>query len=122
MKPDITTKEDIQKVVTTFYDKALHDPLLAPHFEGVNFAKHLPRMMAFWDFVLLDIPGYTTNVFDAHTHLKIGREHFKRWVQIFHETIDDFFEGEKASDAKLRASSLGWTFGDKMEKLHSLDQ
>ncbi len=119
MKTDIHTKEDIQKVVTLFYDKALKDPMLAPHFQGVNFAKHLPKMMAFWDFVLLDVPGYTTNVFDAHVHLKVGKAHFARWVEIFHETIEENFQGEKANEAKLRASSLGWTFGEKMEQLHS---
>lgn len=117
MKHDITTPEDVALLVDEFYSTAFSDELLSPHFEGLDFPAHRPRMIAFWEFVLLDKAGYTTNVFDKHTHLHIGKAHFDRWVKIFHETVDRLFEGEKANDAKLRASTIGWTFGNKMENL-----
>lgn len=112
---DISSIEDVTLLVDEFYHRAFKNELLAPHFAGLDFEAHKPRMVAFWAFVLLDQPGYTTNVFDKHTHLHIGPEHFAVWVQIFHQTIDDLFLGEKASDAKLRASSIGWSFGEKMK-------
>lgn len=120
-KKEINRMEDIDLLVTSFYERAFQDPKLAPHFEGMDFSAHKPRMIAFWAFVLLDQPGYTTNVFDKHTHLSIDKTHFTRWVEIFHQTVDDLFEGEKANDAKLRASTIGWTFGEKMNKLRGIE-
>lgn len=117
MKHDIQTPDDVALLVDEFYGKAFQDELLAPHFEGLDFPAHRPRMIAFWEFVLLDKAGYTTNVFDKHAHLNIGKEHFDRWVVIFHNTIDALFEGDKANDAKMRATTIGWTFGNKMENL-----
>jgi len=112
---DISTIDDVTLLVDEFYNSAFKNEMLAPHFEGLNFEAHKPRMVAFWAFVLLDQPGYTTNVFDKHTHLHIGPEHFAEWVKLFHQTIDRLFSGEKANDAKLRASSIGWSFGEKMK-------
>lgn len=117
MKTDITNSEDIALLVDEFYTVAFKDALLAPHFVDIDFPAHRPRMIAFWEFVLLDKAGYTTSVFDKHAHMKIGMEHFNRWVQIFHETVDRLFEGEKANDAKMRATTIGWTFGNKMEHM-----
>ena len=119
MKGDISKQEDIELLVDTFYERVFKDEMLSPHFTDVDFPAHRPKMISFWCFVLLGVPGYTTNVFQKHTHLHIGQQHFDRWVAVFHETIDDLFDGETASDAKFRATSLGWTFGHKMEQLRS---
>jgi hemoglobin len=116
-KHDIVTREDIVLLVEEFYGTAMHDELLAPHFEGLDFPAHKPRMVAFWAFVALEEPGYTTNVFDKHTHLTISKPHFDRWVEIFETTVDRLFEGEKANDVKFRAKTIGWTFAEKMRKL-----
>jgi hemoglobin len=119
MKQDISTKADILLLVDTFYGRVLKDPLLAPHFAHINFEEHKPKMISFWSFALLNEPGYTTNVFDKHRDLKIDKSHFDRWLELFHQTIDELFEGEKANDAKLRASSIGWTFAEKMRQLRA---
>jgi hemoglobin len=116
MKQDISTKQDIHLLVDTFYSKVLSDELLAPHFKHINFEEHKPRMIFFWSFALLNEPGYTTNVFDKHRDLQIDKRHFDRWLELFHQTVDELFEGDKARDAKLRASSIGWTFAEKMKQ------
>lgn len=116
-KRSLRTREDIVYLVDEFYGKAMSDPLLAPHFEGLDFEAHKPRMVAFWAFVVLGEPGYTTNVFDKHTHLRIGKEHFDRWVEIFEETLDRLFEGEHIAQLKNRVKMLGWTFAEKMKTL-----
>lgn len=115
---EIENIEDVTLLVEAFYSKAFVDPKLSPHFEGMDFEAHKPKMIAFWAFVLLDQPGYTTNVFDKHTHLKIDSSHFNQWIKLFHAVVDEHFIGEKANDAKLRATTIGWTFGNKMEQLH----
>lgn len=113
---DILSSEDISHLVHSFYERVLNDPLLAPHFKQLNFQEHMPRMIHFWEFVLLDKPGYSTNVFDKHRHMPIDTTHFNAWVSLWHSTVDDLFLGEKADQAKLRASTLGWTFAEKMKK------
>jgi hemoglobin len=115
---DIRSEADITLLVDTFYSRVLQNEILAPFFANLDFEAHKPKMIFFWSFVLLEKTGYTTNVFDKHIHMPLKREHFNEWVHLFHQTVDDLFVGEKANDAKFRATTLGWTFGEKMEKLH----
>lgn len=113
-KSDIESKSDIETLVNQFYDKVLMDEILAPFFRHLNFEMHLPKMVFFWSFVLLDEPGYTTDVTQKHIHMKLEKEHFDRWILLFHETVDALFEGEKANLAKQRATLLGWTIESKI--------
>jgi hemoglobin len=112
---DIESIADIELLVVEFYKRAFANEVLAPHFAHMNFEDHKPRMVAFWAFVVLDVPGYTTHVMDKHRHLPIGPAHFQEWVSLFHQTIDQLFTGEKAALAKTRASAMGWAFGEKMK-------
>lgn len=114
MKKDIENQADVQLLVRTFYDTVLQDELLAPHFEGVNFEQHFPRMFEFWEFILLGKTGFTGNVFDKHKHLVVGNEEFDRWLAIFSATVDKLFEGEIADRAKSQAALLSYTFSQKM--------
>jgi hemoglobin len=113
----IDSKEDIELLVHRFYEKVVKDELLAPHFAHVNWPAHFPRMIQFWSFILLDEEGFTGNVFDKHASLAIDSSHFKRWLELFHETVDEHFTGYKADLAKQRADVLGYTFSSKMEKM-----
>jgi hemoglobin len=64
----------------------------------------------FWESVLLDGRGYRKNVMEIHLNIseksRIEKAHLDRWVKIFSETVDDFFEGSKATLAKQRAGSI----------------
>jgi hemoglobin len=118
VKKPIENKADVELLVRRFYAKVVGDPLLAPHFEGLDFEHHFPRMFAFWNFILLDEEGFKGNVFDKHIPLKIDERHFKQWLKYFHETVDELFIGEKAELAKQRADLLGSTFQSKLEHLN----
>jgi hemoglobin len=115
MKKHIDNQEDIEFLVRSFYGKALNDELLSPHFKGIDFEHHFPRMFDFWGFILLGKTGFTGNVFDKHKHLEVGKEEFERWVSLFHQTVDELFEGEIAERAKAQAELLGYTFSQKMQ-------
>ena len=93
---DIQTKEDIELLVNSFYTKVLKDVVLAPFFAKMNFDRHLPKMVHFWSFVLLDEPGYTTDVTKVHINMPLQKEHFDQWIQLFNETTDELFSGENA--------------------------
>ena len=113
MQKEIKELADVELLVKAFYNKVLLDELLAPHFAGIDFEHHFPRMIGFWAFILLDIEGYKGSVMEKHSHLAIGATHFDRWVQLFTATVDELFTGEKAILAKQRAILLGHTFKTK---------
>jgi hemoglobin len=114
IKNDIQTKGDIEQLMQIFYNTLLNDPLMSPHFAQTDFAHHLPRIVGFWAFVLLDEPMQVGNVFDAHRHLKIDARHFERWISTFCKTVDTLFEGKLADKAKHNAEVIGYTFQSKM--------
>jgi hemoglobin len=111
---DIKTKEDIAFFVDLFYTKVLKNDDLKVFFSKLDFEAHLPKMIHFWAFVLLDEPNYTTNVTEKHMKMPLKKEHFDIWIQLFKETIDENFSGEKAEMAKQRAYTISWTISNKM--------
>ena len=114
---DIRNKKDIELMIRTFYGNLFTDDSIKEVFANTDFEAHVPHMIAFWSFVLLDEEGYKTNVFDKHLHLPIREEHFDTWIKHFTGTIDRLFEGEKAELAKLRAETLAFTFRAKMKQI-----
>ncbi|MFY7942927.1 MAG: group III truncated hemoglobin [Crocinitomicaceae bacterium] len=112
---DISTKDDIAKLVLTFYEKVNKDDELSPFFKDLDFEVHMPKMIHFWSFALLNEPGYTTNVVEKHVHMPLKDVHFERWLNLFNETIDEHFSGEIASQAKQRAQLIGWTIKSKIQ-------
>lgn len=118
MKTDITTRDDIAMMVQIFYDRVLQDSLLAPHFVGIDLPAHLPRMVDFWCFTILDEGSFRGNIFDKHVHLKINETHFKQWLLLFHNTVDELFAGVNATKALQRADIIGYTFASKMATLN----
>ena len=107
---DISSPEDIRLLVETFYRRLVVDPLIGKFFEGLDLEHHLPRIRAFWEMALLNVPGYTTNVTEVHLklHQRIPMEkaHFDRWLELFKGTVDEIFTGPNAEEAKLRALSI----------------
>lgn len=110
----IENKEDIGLLVNTFYTKVLANKILAPFFQNLDFEHHMPKMIHFWSFILLDEEGYKTNMTEVHSRMKLTPELFDTWVNLFCETVDSLFNGEKAELAKQRAQLLGWTMKSKL--------
>lgn len=117
MKHDIRDKNDIELMMRTFYASLLTNESISPVFVNTDFEAHMPHMIAFWSFVLLDEEGYKTNVFDKHVHLPIKEEHFEIWYSHFEKTVNELFEGEKAELAKQRAQTIAFTFKMKMKQM-----
>lgn len=113
---DIISKSDVARLVNEFYGKVLQDESLKPFFEGLDFEVHKPKMIHFWSFVLLDEPNYKTNVTEKHMRMPLEQKHFDRWMELFIETIDELFTGEKAEMAKQRAATIAWTIANKMKQ------
>lgn len=114
MQKEINSREDIEQLVDAFYAKVISDDLIGPFFKHLDLEHHLPKMVDFWEFVLLDTAGYTTDVTEAHMRMRLKKEHFDRWIALFNETVDELYTGEKAKKAKERAFLIRWTIESKM--------
>jgi hemoglobin len=114
---DIETRNDIETLINVFYDRLFQINELKEVFEGINIQLHVPHIVDFWAFVLLDHAGYTANVFQKHVNLPIKTHHFEMWLDVFTKTVNDLFVGEKAALAIQRATVLAFTFKSKWQHL-----
>ena len=114
-KKKLKSRADVTFLVQSFYECVLKDELLSPFFKKLDFDKHLPKMIDFWGFILLGETGYTTNVIEKHLHMPLKGEHFERWLSLFHQTLNTYFEGENVETAKQRAYTIAWTTKSKMK-------
>jgi hemoglobin len=113
MKSDITSKNDVLRLVTRFYEKAVPDELIGHFFTKVvqlDFSTHIHKIAEFWSGLLLGNSTYRGNPMEAHFHLHqkspMEQKHFDRWVHLWKQTIDENFSGPKAEEAGLRAESI----------------
>jgi hemoglobin len=110
---DIATANDVGVLVRRFYRAAIPDPLLGPVFEryGVDWPRHLPKLVAYWEHVLLDRPGLATNTVAVHGSVQhvapFGPAQIARWVELWEETVDEYYVGPVADLAKARAHQVG---------------
>jgi hemoglobin len=118
MKTDITTYEDIQIFVHRFYDLLAQDEMLKSiFFDRLGFGDwsvHLKRIIDFWDTVLFATANYKGQSFLPHASMNLTQIHFDRWLLLFNQSIDENFEGEKATEAKHRANTMAILFISKI--------
>ena len=105
-----------------------HDELLEfdkEHFEcSWKFQREFRELrvfsyFTFWTFLLLGKEGYTGNPLEPHRRLhekvSLTKDHFQRWLDLFHQTVDENFFGLVAEDAKNRAKLIVMTWQPKFE-------
>ncbi|MBW8687773.1 group III truncated hemoglobin [Chitinophaga rhizophila] len=126
MKHDIETTEDVQLLVDTFYNKVRDHEALGYIFDDiakVNWEKHLPVMYSFWETVLFGKAGFKGNPMAKHMALNnvtpLTEAHFAAWLVIWHQTIDDLFEGHMAQSAKSKAELMKIMMLSKMQRLNT---
>ena len=124
MKKDIADREDILKLLTHFYDKLLADPSISYLFTDVakiDLPHHMDTLVNFWDSILFQSDTYRKNAMQPHMvlHQKspLEKHHFQTWLTYFTETVDEFFEGDKAHLAKERAISIATVMQIKISQL-----
>jgi hemoglobin len=113
MKTDIVSRKDIILLVNTFYEKIKSDEMLGFIFNDVakvNWGKHLPILYDFWENTLFFTGSYSGNPVEKHTQLHhlmpLTKAHFDHWYELFVDTVDSLFQGDKAELAKQRALSI----------------
>lgn len=115
---DLDTADEIAELVRRFYADVAQDELLGPMFNEVaqvDWSEHLPKLTAFWCRVLLGTPGFAGKPFHAHAEVHrrcaFTAAHFRRWLSLFHETLELGWTGPGAD----RASELA----DNIARVHS---
>jgi hemoglobin len=118
---DITSRADIEQLITVFYEKVKQDKTIGFIFNDVvkiNWTVHIPVIVDFWESILLDNPVYTKNAMEVHFDINkktpLLKEHFTSWIQLFTTTVDELFEGKTAALAKTRAKSIASVMQLKM--------
>ena len=116
MKKDIETRADINNLLSSFYAKAMVDEVIGYIFTEIaklDLEHHLPIIGDFWEMLLFGTGGYQKygrNPMQIHAQLNeetpLRTEHFRRWLELFHATVDELFAGERADMAKLRAGMI----------------
>ena len=113
MKKDIHNRNDIIRLVDTFYEKIKTDQVIVFLFNEVaqiNWENHLPKMYDFWENVLFFTGNFDGNPMQKHKELHnkcpLSHAHFDHWNEVFRITVDELFVGEKAEEIKLRAKSI----------------
>ncbi|WP_343643794.1 group III truncated hemoglobin [Chryseobacterium sp.] len=114
---DIENRDDIYKLVCTFYDKIRKNEKLGPIFDEhikENWKEHLNRLTDFWETNLFGIAKYKGNPTKKHINVdrnlnySVEQLHFGIWLQIWFQTIDELFQGvysEKAKNASRKMAT-----------------
>ena len=121
MKKDITNRADVELLVNSFYAKVIADKELGHIFNEiakVNWNTHLAAMVNFWENIILFTGSYEGNPMNLHQHLHhivpLNETHFAQWNYLFIKTVDELFDGAKASLAKHRALSISLIIKKKL--------
>jgi hemoglobin len=110
---DIRHRDDIVRLVNTFYQRVREDDLIGPIFKeqiGNNWDHHLSTMHDFWFTLLFSQEAYRGHPFAKHIGLPINTSHFERWLLLFNQTLDELFQGERAMLAKKKAANIAQIF------------
>lgn len=119
---DIESREDIQFMVDTFYDKVKVNPTIGYIFNEVakvNWEHHLPKMYDFWSSILLNDHSYSGQPMGKHIDLSkqapMTKVEFLEWLRLFYETVDEHFKGDVAELAKYRGRTIAGIMLYKIE-------
>ena len=116
MKKDIQTRADIDDLMSRFYARAMTDAVIGYIFTDaakLDLENHLPIIGDFWETLILGANSYQKrgrNPMQIHALLNLKAplraEHFRRWLEIFREMVDESFTGGRAEFAKTRAEAI----------------
>jgi hemoglobin len=120
---DIENRDDCERLVRAFYSRALTDPLIGWIFTDVaklDLEAHIPKVASFWQTILLGEPTYGGGAFAPHVALHhqtggLKEAHFKRWLALWHESVDELFAGPRADLAKAHADRVARAFHARLE-------
>lgn len=126
--PDIKTEHDLEILTKAFYEKALVDTHIGFFFTDVvklDLEEHIPKITKFWSMQILGGRDYDGNPFQTHRAINelssLKREHFQRWVMLFHETVDALYAGDNANLIKMKSAAIASRMSDALSAITDLE-
>ena len=119
MQSNEITKENINKLVVTFYTKVLKDEKISPFFieklgadmKSEIWQKHITLLTNFWFTISFGRGEYNGSPFAPHMQISgLDRESFERWLKLFFEALDKIYVEDIAIKFKERASIIAGNF------------
>ena len=114
MKRDIQDRNDVYTLVSTFYGKVRQNNEIGAFFNEIieDWPAHLEKLTDFWETNLFLVSKFRGNPMKAHNEVDqkfnhtLEQKHFGEWLNMWFETVDDLYEGERANIAKNRARNI----------------
>jgi hemoglobin len=106
-------RENVEVMVSTFYQKVLKDDVVGPFFiaklgddiESEYWKPHIDTLVTFWTSMAFQDGSYTGNPLAPHFHIgELNHGVFKQWLKLFFETVD-----------ALYVPTLGMVFKERSE-------
>jgi hemoglobin len=126
---DIADRADCERLVRAFYGRALRDPMIGWIFTEVahlDLEAHVPAIASFWETVLLGADSYRGGAFRPHAALNarvaLRAGHFERWLELWRQTVDELFAGDRAELAKSHAQRVAIAFHRRLASMPSPDR
>lgn len=119
MQTNILNRENINKLVITFYTAVLENEKLAPFFiehlgidmNNETWATHMQLLTDFWSTLVMGVDDYKGFPFPPHAQMSgLDRESFETWIKLFFESVDNVFTEEIASKFKEKSSIIASNF------------
>ena len=119
MQSNEITKENINKLVVTFYTKVLKDEKISPFFieklgadmKSEIWQKHIKLLTDFWFTISFGYGEYKGSPFAPHMQISgLDRESFETWIKLFFESLDKIYVEDIAIKFKERASIIAGNF------------
>ncbi|MEB4210116.1 group III truncated hemoglobin [Mycobacterium sp. 94-17] len=112
---DLTDRADVEALLRRFYGRALGDEVLAEPFaelRATGLENHVPTMCDFWETVLFRAALYRGSALQAHVAIHrrapLSERDFRRWLTLWHNTVDEMYRGPAADRAKVQAGRIAW--------------
>ena len=122
MHKDITNRDDLEKLFTSFYALAMKDALIGHFFTEIipiDLISHLPHILDFWEANLWGKIGYKKNVLQVHLdiHQKSSMQyaHFDQWLKLLNQCVDSEYKGPFAERLKTNALSIATVMKTKVK-------
>lgn len=106
---DIQTEGDIKTLVDMLCHKATHDTLLGASFGAaarIHWPHYLTSQYRYWSSTLLGKGATEGEPLPEQIALPRSGAHVEHWLTLFSSTVEEYFIGSKAEEAKQLARQM----------------
>lgn len=117
-------RDNLSKMVRTFYKMILEDKTINPYFimalgndlQSQEWQEHYKILEDFWLMLMTGEKVYTRDAFEPHENMaELYRETFERWLELFNEVVHLYYTPKLAKKFYKRAEVLSRKFMQWLE-------